>query len=624
MCGIAGILRIHGRENDLDVVSGMLARLRHRGPDGEGLVQEGPLTLGHQRLAILDLSARARQPMRSASGRFLVSYNGEIYNFRDLREELGVRPQDLRSGSDTEVLLLAWERWGPAALDRMVGQFTFALYDTKERRLCLARDRFGEKPLFYHEGSGSLAFASSIPALLRAPWISREIDPEALAEFLTLRYVVSPRTVIAGVRKLPAGHLLSIDAAGVDLRRWYDPRFALGPGGNGSRRREEQVEEFGALLTQAARRCLISDVPVALLLSDGIDSNSIRSSLALAGHDVPCVRYLPVRAARPDTPVPARNGGGLDVVVSAQERFRQLVPAFSCFTEPVGDGAALALWLMIRAARAQATVFLCGSGGDEVLGGYRLDQDRLRLAAIHRFSWLPEPLLRRILVRHTFGAEPAAVRRLALRRAPGRLVPAVVRYLIHRPLPPGDLGELFGSRPVPGRYLEAVDRLYGQCAEGAGDLDRIQEVLLRTFLPEVVLSYADSAAMGSSAELRMPFLDRDLVAFGLRLPTPMRARRGPGLSGTKAILRLWARAHVRGRHVARRKRTFNYGSVRELLAENGGQVRDLVLGSRAVRRALPGIERWLGNLPQFFHGPREGTLWALLALGIWCEESGVL
>ena len=138
------------------------------------------------------------------------------------------------------------------------------------------------------------------------------------------------------------------------------------------------------------------------------------------------------------------------------------------------------------------------------------------------------------------------------------------------------------------------------------------------------LSYADSAAMGSSAELRMPFLDRDLVEFGLRLPAPMRARRGPGLSGTKGVLRLWARTHVRGRHVAWRKRTFNYGSVRELLSEHGQQVRDLVLGARAVRRALPGIERWVCNPPQFFHGPREGTMWALLALGIWCEEAGVL
>ncbi len=633
MCGIAGVFRPGEVTDDLDLVRGMLEVLQSRGPDGKGVFNEGGLTLGHRRLAVLDLSEAARQPMESAGGRLVVSFNGEIYNYRELIRELGVPRDSLRSSSDTEVLLLAWERWGPAALDRLVGQWAFALYDRKERRLWLARDRFGEKPLFYHQGAGALTFASSIPALLKAPWIPREIDADALGEYLTLRYVVSPRTILREIRKLPPGHLLSADPGGVTIRRWYDPRFSPKAPGPGARAMDDLVEEFGSLLVQAANRCLVSDVPVGLLLSDGIDSNSIHAALAMAGHHVPCLTYRPVSVVDdPPSRVPAPTGRGVkieddytyEILVTTDERLRHLVPAFSCLTEPVGDGAALPTWLLMRSGRPGITVFLSGSGGDEVLAGYRLDQDRLRLAAIHRFSWLPEILLRGVLERHTNGADSAAARRAALRRAPASLVPAVSRYLIHRPLPPDDLARLFQPMHAPGRYLEAVDRAYADCAEDATDLDRIQEVMLRTFLSENILSFSDSAAMGSSAELRMPFLDRDLVEFALHLPGPMRARLRPGFSGTKRILYQWSRRHLRDKRVARRKHTFRYGSVRHLLARRGDEVRGLVLGSRALRRALPGLEGWVGNAPEFFRGPREGTLWALLALGIWAESWGIL
>jgi asparagine synthase (glutamine-hydrolysing) len=632
MCGIAGIHRSGDAPDDLGIVRQMLDVLRARGPDGEGICREQGLTLGHRRLAILDLSQAARQPMTSAGGRYVVAFNGEIYNYRELIGELSVPEGTLRTRSDTEILLLAWERWGVAALDRLVGPWAFALYDRHERRLWLVRDRFGEKPLFFHRCSTSLAFASSIPALLQAPWIPREIDPAALAEYLTLRYVVSPRTVLSTISKLPGGHLLSAGPDGVTLRRWYDPRFQAHGNGRRPPARHDLVEEFGERLVRASRRCLVSDVPVALLLSDGVDSNSIREALALSNSDVPCYTYRPERgdlALRAAPPKPAEGPGPVgpppptEMVVTAQERARCMPIAFSRFTEPVGDGAALATWLLIHHARPSATVFLSGSGGDELLGGYRLDQDRLRLAAIHRLAWLPEPWLRAVLARHTSGADSLADRRASLRSAPAHLVPAVARYLVHRPLPSGDLEGLFGRGAVPGRYLEVIDRLYGQCSEEASDLDRIQEVMLRTFLSENILSHGDSAAMGSSAELRLPFLDRDLVAFALRLPVAMRARLGPGLLGTKRILRCWNRSLGNGRGLTRRKRTFNYGSVRDLLVDRSTDVRGFVLESRALRGALPGLEAWVLNPPEFFRGPREGTLWALLTLGIWCETAGV-
>ena len=229
MCGICGIYRRDGGDAstgaDETSVRRMTALLERRGPDDEGLHNDGPVTLGNRRLAILDLSPAGHQPMESPGGRYVVTFNGEIYNHREVAAELGLSPADLRSRSDTEVLLRAWERWGPDALPRFVGQWAFAVYDRRTRELWLCRDRFGEKPLYYHDSGGALAFASSIPALLGVPWVPRELDPGALCEYLTLRFVVAPRTLIAGIAKVPPGHWLRAGPGGVEMRRWYAPRF---------------------------------------------------------------------------------------------------------------------------------------------------------------------------------------------------------------------------------------------------------------------------------------------------------------------------------------------------------------------------------------------------------------
>lgn len=603
----------------------MLARLERRGPDADGLWEDGPITLGHRRLSILDLSRAGRQPMVSASGRFVVSYNGEVYNFADLREELGVDASALRSSSDTEVLLLAWERWGPAALDRMVGQWAFAVYDREESRLWLARDRFGEKPLFYHEAAGTLAFASSLAALMEAPWVPRELDPESLVEYLTMRYVVAPRTVLRDVQKLPGGHLLEAGPEGTSVRRWYDARFRPRREQLRGRSKEDLAAEFGALLVQASQRCLVSDVPVALLLSDGIDSNAIRYAMREGGRHVSTFTYVMTKDEDAMVPVDGKgfDAPSYDLRVTPRGRLETLDEAFAQLTEPMGDGASLATWLLIRNAREHATVFVCGHGSDEVLGGYRLSQDRFRLQGMKWISWLPTPTLRALFDNKTFGPETADDRQRRFRFSPFRRLPEVARYLIHRPLPHQDVAGILAEEGVPSTYLDTVDRLYGECDGYASALDRIQEVMIRTFLAENILSFADSVAMDSSAELRLPFLDRDLVEFVWALPDAMRVSFWPGRANTKQILRFWGESHIPREIVELRKRTFNYGTVRDLLAEDESRIHDRMLGCGALRRALPGLERWLGHPRGYFRGPWEGTVWALLSLGIWAEASGV-
>jgi asparagine synthase (glutamine-hydrolysing) len=567
--------------------------------------------------------------MRSADGRYLITFNGEIYNHDALREELGVDRSQMRSRTDTEVLLLAWARWGEAALDRMVGQWAFAVYDRQEGRLWLARDRFGEKPLFYHDERGVLTFASTIRSLVEAPWVPRELDGDAMLEYVTMRYVVSPRTVLRDVKKVPGGCVLRAGPGGVEVRRWYEPLFGPRPGTD-RRSRGQLVEEFDELFSQASRRCLVSDVPVALLLSDGIDSNSIRASLAAQRRDVTSFTYALTDSAGGLSP--ARTGAGeregegeeLNLRVTPGDRVEKMLPAFASLTEPVGDGAALATWLLIRNARDKATVFLCGHGGDEVLGGYRLSQDRFRLSALRAIARMPLAVNRGALERFLYGAEPVADRRRALLNAPPRKTPVAARYLIHRPLPVEDVVELFGTGDrLPGRYLSTVDQLYGRSREEAGDVDRMQDVMMRTFLSENICSFADSTAMDSSAELRMPFLDRDLVEFVTSLPRSARVSRWPGRANTKLILRWWGKGRLPGDVTSRRKRAFPFGNLPALLESHGDTLTGRVLGSGAVRGALPGVERWLSHEPGYFRGPWEGTLWALLSLGIWCEAVGV-
>ncbi|HET6279272.1 MAG TPA: asparagine synthase (glutamine-hydrolyzing) [Candidatus Polarisedimenticolia bacterium] len=624
MCGIAGVLDRRGNPVDRTVVAAMLEPLARRGPDGEGLLADGPLLLGHRRLAVLDLTDAARQPMESPGGRYVASFNGEIYNFRDLQQECRLGPDDLRSRSDTEVLLAAWERWGDECLPRLVGQFAFALFDRAERRLWLVRDRFGEKPLFYHQSDRALVFASSLQAVLKAPWIRAELDDAALAEFLTLRYVVSPNTLLRGVRKLAPGHLLCADPAGVRIRRWWSPQYHYRQDPLPSLRWSALAEEFGALLEQACRRCAVSDVPVALLLSDGIDSNSILAVLRATGHDCPSFSFRPIYTREhgngPLQPSPEDPVHNEVLAVHPLQFLEKLEEALAGFTEPVGDGSSLATWHLIRNARSRATVFLCGHGGDEVLGGYRLSQERFRLAALHHLCRLPGPWLDLVVERYAYGALPLAARKRELVGAAARQVPAAARYLIHRPLPLEELRILFGGREVPGTYLGSVDRLYGECADQSADLDAMQQVLMRTFLSENILTFADSVAMDSSAELRMPFLDRDLVDFVLRLPPRFRASPWPGHANTKLILRRWGRAHLPAAVLTRKKRTFNFGNIRFLLEHGGDGLRDMITGIGALKDRLPGLSSLLCRPPDTIRGPSEGTLWALLSLAVWARK----
>ena len=623
MCGIAGIYRVRGDADDIVTVRRMLTRLVRRGPDGEGLVQERRAVLGHRRLAILDASAAGHQPMVSADGRFVVTLNGEIYNYRDLACELGLDPEALRSRSDTEVLLHAWMRWGASCLERLVGQWALAVYDRRIENLTLARDRFGEKPLFYSRDERRTVFASSLEALLEGPAIHRRLDPCALAEYLTLRYVVSPRTVLESVNKLEGGHLLELGADGTMVKRaWYRQRFHAGAAPRG----ETCAARFGELLERSCARCLTSDRPVGLLLSDGIDSNALLAALPRPQPPVTCFTFRLRGGACTEVPaaIDAQGLERVDVEASRDELAQHFDEYSADLTEPVGDVAALATWVLIREARSRATVFLCGHGGDEILGGYRLSQNLFRLELLRRLALLPAAWTRGTMRRHLNGAESVDSRRDRLRAAVAAQAPAAARFLIDRPLPENEVRDLTGGGWPNGEvYLSTIDRLYGECEANATALDRVQVVLARTFLSANILSWADSVAMSSSVELRMPYLDRDLVRFVASLPAGHRVPPWPGRSNTKRVLRDWARSRLPVDVVGRSKKGFQAGSVEGLLRAMPGTPRDRLLGSGALRRALPGLEAWIASLPGHGAGDTGPALWAMLVLASWSHAHGI-
>lgn len=619
MCGIAGIFKAGPPGEQRALVERMLTVMARRGPDGVGQWEDEQLALGHRRLSIVDPSPRGAQPMLSVSGRYVVSFNGEILNHRELAKQWDIDPSSLRSSSDTELLLIGWERLGPAAPAAFVGPFAFALYDRQEQRLWLVRDRLGERPLFYHHTPGALTFASTLDALVQAPWIPRELDHAAVEELVALRYVLSPRTVLRELYKLPPGQMLTIDAAGPRIERWWSPQFGSHSHVVPPRRRRERVERFGELIERAVERCTISDRPIGLLMSDGIDSNTVAHLLEHGGHNT---RHFTFRSAETasEQPVVSRSERTMRIDVPRRARIECLHDALAALSEPVGDGAALASWFVLREARHEAIVLLTGHGGDEVCGGYRFSQDRFRLALLHRAARWRLRLATAAYERYTHGAAAVAERRRALGACRANQVPAIARFMIHQPLPLAEVIALRGDPTAAERYLSGVDRLYAACSADENDLERMQSVLLRGFLSENILSFTDAIAMSQSVECRAPFLDRDLVEFSLALPAHERVGSWPGYHNTKRMLRRWATGRLDPAVISRRKHSFPYGALRHLVAASRQQVLAPLLDCPGLARTLPGLERWLEQPADQFRGPRDGTLWALLALSALCAR----
>lgn len=616
MCGIVGQIRFDGGVVDSAHIQAMCNAIAHRGPDGEGKFVSGPVGLGHRRLAIIDIAGGA-QPMCLADQQVWVTFNGEIYNFRELRTQLEQHGAVFRTNSDTEVLLHGWRQWGEELVPRLRGMFAFCLVDLHARRWLLARDPFGIKPLFYRLGPEGLEFASELHAIR-----SDQGRLDAIEWFLRFQYVPNPYTIFRDIFKLPPAHTLSgtLDGGHGAPRRYWRMDYAEQSGITEA----EWLERFRSALRDSVRAHMISDVPVGLLLSGGVDSTLVAGEMAaLAGRRV--------KAFTMDFDVP--GFGELEYARQAAERFgielihetvtddfwEELPELLHHYGEPFGDHSMIPTRRVTRLARQYVPVVLGGDGGDEAFGGYKFHG---------RWLHAPEPRRRR----KRFWARPSMrylkswwwarnwrpdafnnstfdwellVQYTALDSARG----AISRLDIWKP-------EFSALADMPCPAFEAAAALINP----AKHLDFAQEMDFETYLPGAILPKSDVASMYNGLEVRTPFLDYRVLEVAASVPVSLRAQANAAGDRLKILLRKALERDFPLSFVNRGKKGFGMPRAQWLMAPSRGRpyIKQCLLdpaGGLGQWFNMPKIERMLAE-----HSPERdysGLLWLLLVLSIW-------
>ena len=621
MCGICGLFAPPGAgAPDRAAVDSMLDALRHRGPDESASTPLGACTLGHCRLRVLDLQT-GEQPVTDESGEIVAVFNGEIYNFQALREELATKGHEVRGTGDTPIIPHLYEEYGERFVEKLAGMFTVALWDGRRERLVLARDRVGKKPLLWTRlADGTLAFASELKALARLSGLAWELDLGALDAFLALQYVPGPGTALRGVHKLPPGHILVADATGERIERYWELEPVQ------QRLSEtEWLERVRETVTEAVRKRLVADVPLGALLSGGIDSSIVVALMAQLQAEP--VRTFTVGFAdasydeRSYARLVAERYGTVHEEVLVEPDAAELLPRLAAsYDEPFGDSSALPTYLVSEVARRELTVALVGDGGDEAFAGYERYRAHRLAARLDRA--VPTTVLR--AGARSLRALPGGRRELRATAA------RAARFLEAAAATPRDrYGRLMEIFPAPLRRALWTDDALAQIGTppSAGALlgpprapgiTGLQLLDVATYLPGDLLYKADIASMACSLELRAPFLDHEVLALGLGLPDSLKLR---GARGKVALRRAFA-ADLPQEILGRGKRGFGVPVARWFRTDLRDLAGDVLLGERASARGLfrrPGLEALLADhvAGRADHGAR---LWSLVMLELWQRE----
>jgi len=624
MCGICGIFDLDARPANEELVRRMAGTLAHRGPDNDGFYDSATCHLGHRRLRIIDLSPLGHQPMTNEDGSLWVAFNGEIYNYRELRPELVRRGHHFRSQSDTEVLLHLYEDQGDAFLRELNGMFALALWDAHRQRLLLARDRFGKKPLYFWSDGRRLLFGSELKALLAEAQVPRELDLGALSDYLSFGYIPCPATIFRGIYKLPPASWLAVerDPSGDGLRLtgperyWnlhYQPDFAL--------TEEECAARIRELVRDAVRIRMYSDVPLGAFLSGGLDSSTVVAAMAE-------VSERPV-----ETFSIGFDESSFDELRYAEmvaKKFRTNHHTFRCtpkalevlpllvhhYDEPFADSSAIPTYYVSKIARQQVTVVLSGDGGDETFAGYTRYEDGMQ-----RWQWarvLPQSLLRSV-----FGVAaecyPVSARGWGIlnRNSLGPLDAYAADLLVWQRRQKHDLLAAESRVNAAGDPFARVRRVAAAC--GSDDfLSQMQYVDQMLYLPDDILVKVDRASMAVALETRAPLLDYRLAEFMASVPAALRYR-----NHTKKHLLKKAVSGVLPEEIVHRgKMGFGVPLKRWFQKDATEFARDILLSRLARQRGIFQPAEVEFAVEQHARGRRDFShkLWTLLFFELWCQH----
>jgi asparagine synthase (glutamine-hydrolysing) len=522
MCGIAGLVELGGLGDVEGRTRAARDHLRRRGPDGDGIWSDGHCALVHTRLAVIDLSPGGAQPMQRDG--LVITFNGEIFNYAEIRTELARLGHSFQSQSDTEVILAGFRQWGEGLLPRIVGMFAFAIWDTASRTLFAARDRFGEKPLLYAAGSNRLAFGSDLQSCETMLGETRPVDPAALRAYFTLRFVPEPWSIASGVHKLPAGHWLRFDKSGATLKRWYDVAAS-----RPARPRDyaEAARELRERFDAAVAARLVSDVPVGVFLSGGVDSALVAASVVHSGHKLKTFTVGFEGAPdyyeeRPAAAQVARHLGSdhNEIKVSFHRAADVLDGVFAGLDEPFADASAVPTYLVSEATRREVTVVLTGDGADEVFAGYRR-----YWAELYQAYWqkVPSPARQGLsaLLSHLPESKdrPLLEKLRRLRRfvETAHADPAERQAAWMRMISESDADRLLGPPPAQPIRPEGLVAALRQCARDNDPINAMLAADVALELPSDMLVKVDRMSMAHALETRTPFLDQRVVEWGFAL-----------------------------------------------------------------------------------------------------------
>jgi len=624
MCGIAGYIDLK-QQADQSLIEKMTRIMEHRGPDGEGYHLDFPVALGHRRLSIIDL-AGGKQPMADDSERYWITFNGEIYNFPDLRQKLIQQGHHFNTRCDTETILAAYKHYGDKCVDHLRGMFAFAIWDSAEKTLFLARDRVGKKPLYYYLDSHHFIFASEIKAIIQHPAVSRDIDPQAIADYFNYNYIPFPRTIFKSVKKMLPGHLIKLDVEAdstlkFQQEEYWDIHYAPEPDIPES----EWCEALREKIDEATRIRMISDVPLGAFLSGGVDSSAVVAFMAQAQ----------------STPVKTFSIGFKEEDFSETKYARQVAEQFGTehhefivepdamemlpklaweYDEPFADSSAVPTYYVSKLAREHVTVILTGDGGDETFAGYR------------RYPWANDM--------HCYDVLPNFMKKF-LFGLPSSMLPEGVRgkgMLRHLSCPPFEryagintygersyIGKLFSDdfkSKLPGNFEKAypdfslMRHYYDRC--NVDDyLTRIQYLDTKVYLAEDILTKVDRASMLCSLETRAPLLDHEVLELAARMPSSIKIKNGE----TKYILKKALEPLLPENILYRKKMGFGVPLVHWFKDDLVDYAHDVLLSTQAQQRGFFNPEQVSQILQTHKKRGRDLSprIWSLLFFEHWCR-----